>query len=106
MKFTTRWKHGLLRAKFHPSEDSAYDYASVISLFVAVCMLIFSGCGPSQEVIDAQDQQIQQEYEQAAKMPPNMPPHLQERRQWRLEQEFGDRPAVEDAGAQEAAGSN
>jgi len=68
-------------------------------LFFSFLALLHAGCGPSQEVLDAQDRDIQEEYEKAAEMPPHLPPHLRERREKRLEMDFGIRPNESDSGS-------
>ena len=88
----------------HQKADGAFSIRSFpylgLCISTVVCLGTLSiGCGPSQEVLDAQEQDIQEAYEQAAEMPPNMPPHLQERRRMRLEEEFGRKPDAAGSGS-------
>lgn len=75
---------------------------SRISLFVmrvarvlfACATIMFSGCGTPAEVIEAQDKQIADEYKEASSMPKGMTPRMLERRQRRLEMDFGVAPEL------------
>jgi hypothetical protein len=67
---------------------------------VATLMMTVSGCGTSAEVLDAQEKQIEEDYKHATTHPPNMTPKMLERRQRRVEMDFGIRTEQDEANSE------
>jgi len=61
---------------------------------VLVCLslplFLAAGCGPSQAVLEQQQEQIRQEYERQSVNPPGLSAAEKRRRAERLEMDFGD----------------
>lgn len=58
----------------------------------APALLVLVGCGPSQEVLDRQEAQLQEMIQEAKTDPTNMTPDEREMRRHRLEMDFGEAP--------------
>ncbi|WP_154900313.1 hypothetical protein [Gimesia maris] len=57
--------------------------------------VIAPGCGPSAKVMEAQEDAVENEYQEAIEMPENMSPEMRERRMKRVERDFGKRPEAD-----------
>lgn len=72
--------------------------------FVGLGLLVLAGCGPSADVMQAQEEQIQQAYKEATTNPPKMNAKAALRRKQRVEMDFGISPESQESDGARKAG--